>query len=112
MLVEGTTDLSDLRALAHKAKQLSAYDYRRRERRRLWQPSYWDHVLREDESILPFVRYILENPVRAGLVDSREEYPYLGAGEMSVSEVLRALAETGVDAWEPPHRGWRASRQP
>ena len=42
----------------------------------LWQRSYYDHVLRRDEDIASVVRYILENPVRAGLVSSAEEYPY------------------------------------
>lgn len=99
-LVEGTADGSQLKVFVHQAKQLSAYQYGQGNGR-LWQPSYWDHVLREHESTLPYVRYILENPVRAGLVESPEAYPYLGAGNMSVPDLLRALADSGVEAWHP-----------
>jgi len=42
----------------------------------LWQKSYYDHVLRRDEDLADVVRYVLENPIRAGLVESFDEYPY------------------------------------
>jgi REP element-mobilizing transposase RayT len=43
-----------------------------------WQPSFWDHFLRQNESKEHGVRYVLENPVRAGLVTRWSDYPYLG----------------------------------
>ena len=36
--------------------------------RELWQPGFFDHVLRSDESYAEKWQYVLENPVRAGLV--------------------------------------------
>ncbi len=45
-------------------------------RPKLWQKSYYDHVLRGDEDIEDVVRYILENPVRANLADSADQYAY------------------------------------
>ncbi len=42
----------------------------------LWQRSFWDHVVRRRESLEAVVAYLLDNPVRARLVRSREEYPY------------------------------------
>ena len=42
----------------------------------LWQKSYYDHVLRRDEDVVDVVRYILENPVRAGLVVEAVDYAY------------------------------------
>ena len=101
MLAEGVTEGSDLKRFAHLAKQRSAYQYRRQMRHHLWQPSYFDHVLRDDESSLPYIRYILENPVRAGLVLRAEDYPYLGAGAIPVREMLKYLSEAGVDVWRP-----------
>jgi putative transposase len=41
----------------------------------LWQRSYYDHVLRREEDIATVVRYIMENPVRAELVDSYDQFP-------------------------------------
>jgi REP element-mobilizing transposase RayT len=43
---------------------------------RLWQRSYWDHVIRDSEGLGPTIRYVLANPVRAGLVDSPDDWPW------------------------------------
>lgn len=40
----------------------------------LWQPGYHDHALREDEDIKDVARYIVSNPVRAGLVARVGDY--------------------------------------
>jgi REP element-mobilizing transposase RayT len=104
LLVGGTSDTASLRSFASLAKQRAAFEYRRVTRRELWQPSYYDHVLRDDESSLPFVRYILENPVVAGLVQRCEAYPYVGTGTVPVLEMLNELNEAGVDVWRPPER--------
>jgi REP element-mobilizing transposase RayT len=42
----------------------------------LWQKSYYDHILRREEDVYDVIRYILENPVQAGIVDLWSEYPY------------------------------------
>ena len=42
----------------------------------LWQAGYYDHCLRCDEDLLKQARYILENPVRAGIVQRPQDYPY------------------------------------
>ncbi len=34
-----------------------------------WQRSFWDHGLRVDEDLIAVAKYILRNPVRAGMVD-------------------------------------------
>ena len=45
----------------------------------LWQPAFFDHVLRSDESRSEKWRYVRENPVRAGLVARCEDWPYAGS---------------------------------
>ena len=42
----------------------------------VWQRSFFDHFLREDEQPLKTVQYILENPQRTGLVDQWWKYPW------------------------------------
>ena len=42
---------------------------------KLWQRSYWDHVLRRDEDVRIVAEYIVQNPVRAGIVDEACRYP-------------------------------------
>ncbi len=45
---------------------------------RLWQRSSYDRVIWHDDSPLAAIRYVLNNPVRAGLVKDWREYPYAG----------------------------------
>ncbi len=42
----------------------------------LWQENFFDHRLRSDESADEKIRYILDNPVRAGLVKKPEDWPW------------------------------------
>ena len=42
----------------------------------IWQPGYQDRALRREESVVHVARYIVANPVRAGLVNSVREYPH------------------------------------
>jgi REP element-mobilizing transposase RayT len=44
---------------------------------RLWQPESFDHVVRSSESLDAKIEYLLENPVRRGLVAAWENYPWL-----------------------------------
>ena len=44
----------------------------------LWQPGFFDHLLRNDESYCQKWKYVSENPVRNGLVTSTDEWPYQG----------------------------------
>lgn len=42
----------------------------------LWQRNFYDHIIRRDESLLKIAQYILNNPVRKGMVSNWENYPY------------------------------------
>jgi REP element-mobilizing transposase RayT len=43
-----------------------------------WQPTFFDHILRSDESYSEKWEYIYQNPVRAGLVKEADEWRYQG----------------------------------
>jgi len=45
----------------------------------LWQARFHDHILRQAEDGRAIGVYILANPVRAGLVDDPEAYPWSGS---------------------------------
>ena len=45
----------------------------------LWQRGYHDHAVRKEENIREIARYIVANPLRAGLVRSLKDYPYWNA---------------------------------
>ena len=40
-----------------------------------WQTGYHDRAIRDGEGLLPFARYIVANPLRAGLVNKIGDYP-------------------------------------
>jgi REP element-mobilizing transposase RayT len=42
----------------------------------LWQPAFYDHALRRAEDRLGAARYIVDNPIRAGLVTRIGDYPH------------------------------------
>ncbi|MDP1699203.1 MAG: transposase [Xanthomonadaceae bacterium] len=46
---------------------------------RLWQRGFHDHALRREENLRTIARYIICNPVRAGLVARVGDYPYWNA---------------------------------
>jgi hypothetical protein len=64
----------------------------RRSAGRLWQPQYYDHVLRDEEDTLRVARYIIVNPVRAGLVTSPRDYPFSGSDVMPLETLLEDVA--------------------
>jgi REP element-mobilizing transposase RayT len=41
-----------------------------------WQDQYYEHAIRKDEDLMEVVLYILNNPVRAGLVKDFHDYPF------------------------------------
>lgn len=45
----------------------------------LWQPEFFDHLLRSEESLAEKWNYVRENPVRAGLTVKPNDWPYAGS---------------------------------
>lgn len=87
-LVEGCGQNADFLRFVRLFKQQSAYDWKCRSATELWQRGYYEHVLRSDEDAFAVARYLLENPVRAGLARSPGEYPFLGSFTMNVEALL------------------------
>jgi REP element-mobilizing transposase RayT len=63
------------------AKRWSSEQINRRVSRSgaLWQAGFHDHAVRAEEDLRAVARYVIHNPVRAGLVDSVREYPHWDA---------------------------------
>ena len=68
-------DSSDLPKAVHAVKSIST----RRIGRGLWQKGFHDHAIRHEEDIKQVARYVVANPLRAGLVDSLRDYPHWDA---------------------------------
>ena len=87
LLVEGEADNADLKQYISLFKQISGYKYAQDltqrfsadEKPKLWQTSFYDHVLRKEEDLVDVAKYIFDNPVRKGLADHYSEYSYSGS---------------------------------
>jgi putative transposase len=49
-------------------------------RGRLWQSGYHDRAIRAEEDLESVCQYVIQNPLRAGLVRRVEDYPFHGFG--------------------------------
>lgn len=87
-LVAGVEEDSDFLRFVRLAKQRSGWRYRRAGFDPLWQEGYYERVLRSDEDSPGVARYILGNPLRAGLVDRVEDYPFWGSSVYSRAELI------------------------
>jgi len=47
--------------------------------KRIWQDGFHDHALRQEEDLAGVARYIVANPLRAGLVERLGDYPHWDA---------------------------------
>lgn len=64
-----------------------------------WQRDFFDHRLRHFGSYNEKWRYILNNPVRAGLAEKVEDWPYVWTGEQ-IADIAAAMGTSAVCAGE------------
>jgi putative transposase len=94
LLLEGLVGASDFCRFMKDAKQRTSFHAIRLGGGRLWQDGYHDRIVRQDEDLAVYVDYILQNPVRAGLVERAEDYPYASTRFTS----LGAQRGDGIDS--------------
>ena len=66
-------------------RQRTAVAFRRKFGECLWQDGYYEWVLRSQDPSERAIEYILNNPVRAGLVERPEDYPFAWASQQQSS---------------------------
>jgi len=68
---------ADISNVVKIIKTLSALEINRHLKRKgaLWQPGFHDHALRNEEDIQGIARYIVANPLRAGIAEKIGDYP-------------------------------------
>jgi len=62
-----------------KARSALLINQHRNKTGAVWQKNYFDHALRQEEDIKGISRYIVANPLRAGLVSYIGDYPFWDA---------------------------------
>lgn len=80
MLLSLTDDYTQKGTLQHWVSAFKRYTSRITNQmfdiKPLWQKNFYDHIVRKEESLLKIAEYIVENPVRKGMVSEWEEYPF------------------------------------
>jgi putative transposase len=99
LVVVGTSDTSELLAFIRRAKQFSGYYFSKEFNQRLWQRDGYEHVLRDNEATAAVIKYVVANPVRAGLVSRLEDYPHFGSTLYSREALIDFLQYSG--SWDP-----------
>jgi putative transposase len=67
-------------------KQKTAYYFKQKTGASLWQKSYYDHLLRENEAINGVAGYIFENPLRKKLTNDIRDYAFSGSFVFDIKE--------------------------
>jgi len=94
LLIEGLQESSDCKRFMAKAKQYAGYYYKKRFSRRLWQRYGYERILRSDDATLTVARYIVMNPIRAGLATCVESYPFVGSLVLTLGQLLEGVSES------------------
>jgi REP element-mobilizing transposase RayT len=86
LLVSGKEQNSDNKRCIDSFKQKSGYCLYNNLSDFKWQKDYYDHILRKEEELKTQIEYILNNPVRAGLVEEWRNYKFKGSTVYSIDE--------------------------
>jgi REP element-mobilizing transposase RayT len=96
LLLEGVDERADVVEAVRLWKQLTGFAWKRWTGTQLWQKSFHDRVLRDSDDTRGVVRYVLENPIRAGLVGGVRDYPWVGSSRYTLDELLEHAGD-----WKP-----------
>lgn len=83
-----------------KARTAQSINQARQRRGSVWQAGFHDHCVRDERSLGKIARYLLENPIRTGLVSDLADYPYWWCAWQVEGDLQAA-----VDAERAPDRG-------
>ena len=92
ILTEGLEERANLKSFVKLAKQCSGFHFRRLFGVMLWQRYMYEHVVRDDETTEAIVAYVVENPLRARLVERIEDYPFVGSCTMTRAELFASVS--------------------
>jgi REP element-mobilizing transposase RayT len=91
LIITGMHDGSDIWKAVISYKQKTGFWMSENIAAMRWQKDFYDHVIRKHEDIVTQVKYILDNPVRKGLVSSWQEYQHKGSVGCRIEDVLNGI---------------------
>ncbi len=98
-LAQGTNERSNLLELLKLFKSRTSYVFKKQHNLRLWELSFYDHILRHSDPIENVAAYILQNPLRAHLCANAAEYPYSGSQTI---DWIQKSCSSSPSTWQPP----------
>jgi putative transposase len=99
VLVVGLSANSDLLLFIRRIKQATTSEFLRSTGALLWQKKFYDHILRQRDSVNSVAAYIWMNPVRKGICGDPKDYPFSGSFVLDW-ENLKLPREEWVPPWK------------
>ena len=92
MIITGTHEDTDLLKIVTEYKQKTGFWLSKNRIGIRWQKGFYDHIIKKNEDLSTQVRYILDNPVRKGIVSSWQEYSHKGSIGCDLDDTLNQIA--------------------
>lgn len=86
LLLRGVSETADVLHVMRSFKRKTGFWLSQNHPSVHWQKGFYDHIIRNDETINRHIRYILDNPVRKGLVDDWKKYEFEGSTIHNLNE--------------------------
>jgi REP element-mobilizing transposase RayT len=96
LIISGINSGSNMLNVIKSYKQKTGYWLSQNQINADWQKGFFDHIIRKDEGLINVARYILNNPVRNGLVENWQDYPYQGAIGCELSDLLESMVKNSA----------------
>ena len=87
LILQGKEDHSNVLKCVYSFKQKTGYWLSQNIPDIKWQKDFYDHIIRNEEDFRNQLSYILNNPVRKGLVDEWQDYKFKGSTIYDLDEL-------------------------
>lgn len=91
LILQGAVSSADVWRAMVDFKQQSGFWLRQHFPNVHWQKDFYDHIIRANEDLGAQVRYVASNPVRKGLAQDWEAYPFTGAIGIDLKGVIEGV---------------------
>ena len=100
LLTNGTHAASNCLSFVKAFKQRSGFHFKQRTRERLWQDRPYDHILGPKDPWEAVAYYIWMNPVRKGLCERPQDWPFSGSFTIDWKRFLTPPEKLWVPHWK------------
>lgn len=91
LIIEGKDESSDLLKFINSFKQKTAFWYKQKFGIKLWQSSYYDQIIKDKKMLQNYIRYIINNPKKAGIKNFYNEKKSYGSQTLNIPEIIKKL---------------------